>query len=303
MRRWFGPVVVLLLVAGGFVALVRSGRDGASSPKEEGAATATAPTRATSGAAADSVAAAKVAGPVARATGDGVSSTGAVPRVDTKVVKRASIELRVPGRSLDRRFASVSGLADLLGGYVSSTDRAGAVATVSLRVPAAQFGTALTRLAAFGKVTARSERGEDVTAQFVDLDARVRNLAAQETVLQNLMDRASSVPDTIAVQQQLSDTRGQIEQLSGQRNLLADQASFATIAVTLHGGAVAAAPAPERGSLAQAGHDAVGVSVAILAGAIVVLGAVVPIGVLVAVGVLIWTVVRRRRRATLRPTG
>ncbi len=244
-----------------------------------------------------------MAGPVARATGDGVSSTGAVPRVDTKVVKRASIELRVPGRSLDRRFASVSGLADLLGGYVSSTDRAGAVATVSLRVPAAQFGTALTRLAAFGKVTARSERGEDVTAQFVDLDARVRNLAAQETVLQNLMDRASSVPDTIAVQQQLSDTRGQIEQLSGQRNLLADQASFATIAVTLHGGAVAVAPAPERGSLAQAGHDAVGVSVAILAGAIVVLGAVVPIGVLVAVGVLIWTAVRRRRRATLRPTG
>ena len=297
MRRWFGLAVVALLVAGGFVALVRSGRDGASGRKDGGAQTAE------TGAATDSVAGAKAGAPVANATGGGVNDTGAVPRADAKVVKRATIELRVPGRTLERRFASVSGLADLLGGYVASTDRSGAVATVSLRVPAAQFGTAMTRLAALGKVTARSERGDDVTAQFVDLDARIRNLAAQEAVLQDLMNRASSVPDTIAVQQQLSEVRGQIEQLTGQRNLLDDQASFATIAVTLHGAGVAAAPASDRGSLAQAWHDAVGVSVAILAGSIVVLGAVVPIGALVAIGLLIWTVVRRRRGPALHPAG
>ncbi len=142
-----------------------------------------------------------------------------------------------------------------------------------------------------------------MTAQFVDLDARIRNLAAQEAVLQDLMDRAGSVPDSIAIEQQLSETRGQIEQLTGQRNLLDDQASFAAISVSLHRAGAAAAPAPDRGSLARAWHDAIGVSVAIVAGSIVVLGAVVPIAALVAVGFLTWTIVRRRRRPALHPAG
>ena len=234
-------------------------------------------------------------------TAGATSPTGAVPSVDAKVVKRATIDLRVSGRALERRFASVSNLAELLGGFVQSSDRSGDVATITLRVPAAQFGPAVTRLVALGHVTARSERGDDVTSQFVDLDARIRNLTAQEAVLQDLMGRASTVADTIAVQQQLSDTRGQIEQLTGQRNLLDGEASFATVTVTLRGSAAAARPEPDRSSLARAWHDALGVTVAILAGSIVVLGAVVPLGLLGAVGFLTWILVRRRRPGALRP--
>ena len=135
-----------------------------------------------------------------------------------------------------------------------------------------------------------------MTAQFVDLEARIRNLTAQEGVLQDLMSQARSIPDTLAVQQQLSGVREQIEQLTGQRNLLDDQTAFATIAVTFHSNAVAA-PAETSSTLARAWRDAVGVTVGILAGSLVVLGAVVPLVMIGLVGVGAWMLIRRRRTA------
>ena len=128
-------------------------------------------------------------------------------------------------------------------------------------------------------------------------DRGQRNLAAQEGVLQDLMRQAKNIPDTITVQQQLSAIREQIEQLTGQRNLLDNQASYATIALTLHAAGAAPPPASatNRNSIAQAWHDAVGVAVAIVGGTIVVLGAVIPLAILALLVALGWTVVRRRR--------
>lgn len=293
MRRWFGAMLVVVLVGGGIVAAVRSGgrQDGATS--SGGGAHADASTWSSSSPTGPVPATVERTLAAESSTNDAAS--GAVPGVGSRVVKHATVELRVKRAALDRRFASAESVAAFLGGFVQSSERSGQVATITMRIPSAQFGDAISQIAKLGRVTARSERGDDVTGQFVDLEARIRNLTAQEGVLQSLMSDARTIPDTLAVQQQLSGVREQIEQLTGQRNLLDDQSSFATIAATFHTRAAVVAPAESRSTVAEAWHDAIGVTVAIFAGSIVVLGAVIPLGLIALVGVGAWALIRRRR--------
>ena len=314
MRRWIGISIVMLLGAGAIVALVSSG--GRSDGESQGVKSA-----ATSGAgsadsfrseAAPGSTGADVVGsgpnkfdastPSSTVPGSDVKSAptpvgAAVPKLDSHVVKHATLDLAVRRGQLQTKFASANGIAAFLGGFVEASEESHGLATVTLRVPSDQFEAALKQLSGLGQVTSRGERGDDVTAQFTDIDARLRNLGAQEGVLQDLMRQAKNIPDTITVQQQLSDVRQQIEELTGQRNVLDHQATYSTIALTMHATGTVPAPASanDRGTIAQAWHDAIGVTVAIFAGTIVVLGAVVPIGLLALVGFAGWSLMRRRR--------
>src|SRR5207247_73958 len=91
----------------------------------------------------------------------------------------------------------------------------------TVRVPAASFDNARRDLRALGKVETESIRGEDVTGQLVDFDARIRSLQAQEDALRTLMGRANQVGEILQIQNQLFDVRQQIEQLQAQRGQLA----------------------------------------------------------------------------------
>ena len=60
--------------------------------------------------------------------------------LNARVVKHATLELRVKRGAVDRRFASAERLATFLGGFVQSSDRSGDVATVTMRIPSGRFG-------------------------------------------------------------------------------------------------------------------------------------------------------------------
>ena len=125
-----------------------------------------------------------------------------------------------------------------LGGYVASssaTDKAGqAFASITFRFPAARWTEALNGLKALagpGNVIAENTQSEDVTAQVVDLDARLTNLRTTETALQLIMDRATTITDVLKVQAELTKVRDEIERLVAQRDHLANQAALATLEV------------------------------------------------------------------------
>lgn len=220
-----------------------------------------------------------------------------VPGLPTRVVKTATLSLDVRRGRLDDAYASVLGTVEGSGGFVAGSSRSKGRAQLTLRIPATRFETTVASLRGIGKVTDESVSGEDVTAQYVDLESRLRNLRAQEAVLLDLMRRAETVQDSIAVQQQLSGVTAQVEQLEGQRRLLDDQSGFGTLTVGL---AVAGAPsgaAAQPSTLAQAWEDATGVALDVVGGVIVVLGALVPLAVLGALlGLPVWLLLRGRRK-------
>ena len=68
-----------------------------------------------------------------------------------------------------------------------------------------------------------------MTGQVVDLEARIKNLQASEIALQGIAERATKISDVLEVQAQLTDVRGQIEQLTAQLKDLNDRAGYATL--------------------------------------------------------------------------
>jgi hypothetical protein len=234
---------------------------------------------------------------------EGVATTPATglgglptPELRAHVVKRATLELEVGRRKGRTTVHQMIDAVGLVGGFVESTEQDGGRARLTVRVPAQQFDATLDRMLALGRERGLHVQGQDVSGAVTDLDARLRNLRAQEVVLLDLMRKAANISDSIAVQQQLSQNQEQIEQLDGQRRALADQTTFATIAVSItpHGAPAAATDSPA--SLASAWSDAVDALLAVTGGVLIVLGALLPILLIGGAGVLVWRVVGRRQR-------
>lgn len=115
-----------------------------------------------------------------------------------------------------------------LGGYLSEhTDRARLV----LRVPAAQFDKLVARIETLGEVSHRFVRALDVTAEFRDLEMRLRNAEAVRDRLLRLLDKAPDVPQSLKVEQELDRLSERIEQMKGQLKLLSDRMAFSTITI------------------------------------------------------------------------
>ena len=224
---------------------------------------------------------------------------GVVPPAEDRVIRRAELSLEVRRGTFARAFDEASRVAARYGGFVagsssaSSEDRLSS-GSLTLRVPAAHFDAARADLSGLGRVERQQLSGEDVGGQLVDLGARLASLRAQEDALRTLMGRATTVGQTLEVQNQLFAVRQQIEVLAGQQAQLQDAVQLATITVALaEPGVAATRPEPEPEGLARAVERALDGAEAVLAGTIVVIGYAVP---LVALALLAWTVVRLATR-------
>jgi hypothetical protein len=167
-------------------------------------------------------------------SGSGRGIVLAVPRDDVLVIKHGTISLRVPDISSAVQ-ASTERVA-ALGGYASGSKRSGTgedlQATGTFRIPSAQWDAALNALRSIGEVLDEETATDDVTTQVVDLGARIRNLQVTEQALQQIMDRATGIKDVLTVQDQLTTTRGEIEQLTSEKAHLEEQAAWSTITAT-----------------------------------------------------------------------
>ncbi|MGH9182927.1 MAG: DUF4349 domain-containing protein [Acidimicrobiales bacterium] len=156
---------------------------------------------------------------------------------DARVVKTGSIELEVDGGRFGATVDRITGLATGMGGFVAETgtQESGEApsGTVTVRVPAERFEELLTQVRRLGDVRSATSQGRDVTAEFTDLDARLRALDATRSQLLTVLGDAEDITDILAVQDRINTVQVEIEQLSGQKRLLEDQTSFATLSITL----------------------------------------------------------------------
>jgi hypothetical protein len=220
-----------------------------------------------------------------------------IPLGDTaRVVRTAQVTLQLPPDSFDERFASAQDVAEEHGGFVQTSTGHERSGSLVMRVPSRGFAAAMRDLRALGDVEVQTVEGQDVTADYVDLQARLKIAKARREVLLGLMAEAASIEQTIRVQNALDDTQLRIEELQGSMRLLEDRTSFATIRVELHEEGVEAQAEIENPSVATAWDRAVAGFVGVVAGVIVGLGYLLPI---LAIAAVVWFAVRsvRRRRA------
>ena len=217
----------------------------------------------------------------------------------SKIVRNGSIALTIPDGSFNDRFARVIAIARAGGGFVLSSQTQGVSSgSLTLRVPSAAFDQTLVRLRALGVPTSSTVTGKDVTAQYVDYQAHLKILESRRSVLLQLMSRATTIGETITVENELNDVQLQIDQIEGQLRFLDDQVAQATIDVQLlEQNARSAVVAPgdiQNPSLGRALQRAVQGFLAVLATVVVGLGYLVPVAVLAGIVLLIVMLVRRR---------
>lgn len=179
--------------------------------------------------------AAASAAPAEAPGGGKLTSDGSVAAPsDLLVVKTGTLALQVKG--IDAALAAATAKITGLGGYVSGSQRSGdgdsAVASVTYRIPAGRWDDALAGLRGLAdKVVSEQTQTDEVTGQVIDLGARIANLKATERALQAIMDRAIKISDVLEVQGQLTQVRGEIEQLTTQKTHLEEQAAYGTLGV------------------------------------------------------------------------
>ena len=170
-------------------------------------------------------------------------ASAAPQSVDTGVVERQIIRTGTLSVVVAELAAAVTQVEDIVAGisgaFVAASniqqDDPRQVSTITVRVPVETFDATLAALRNVGaEVIDEDIRSQDVTAQYTDLTARLRNATAAEQQLLDILTRAQSVQDTIEVQRELTQVRERIEVLQGQLNVLTNQTSLATIVLRLH---------------------------------------------------------------------
>jgi hypothetical protein len=216
-RRW--PIVVTVLLVGALAAC-----SSAATPAPQLAVVTAA------------VAAAPTSAPAATAAPALGGRADLLPAARQMIIKNADIELLVSdsGQALSR----VTQLAADDGGYILSTQTSyeGDLehASLQMAVPAAQFEMALNQLRGLSiKVLKESTTGQDVSAEYTDLQSRLNNLEATAARVRTFLDASKTVDDSLHVNSQLSDLEGQIEQIKGQMKYYEGRAAFSTVTVTL----------------------------------------------------------------------
>jgi len=105
--------------------------------------------------------------------------------------------------------------------------------TLQIRVPASQFESTMLGLDALGKILEKQVSTEDVTEQFVDTEARARNLKRTEERLLEHLERTGKLEDVVKVERELTRIREEIERLEGRLRYLSHRTAFSTLTITL----------------------------------------------------------------------
>lgn len=200
----------------------------------------------------------------------------------------------------DTRF-DVQKVADRYRGQVTDsetrTDDDGEVrdARLVLRVPSADFTEAMDELEKVADLEASTSTSEDVTTQVVDTEVRIRVQRASIARIEELLQRAGSIRDVVAVEQQLTQRQERLNSLLRQQAYLEDQTSMSTITVHVErtDEATTEPAVEEAGFLAglRAGWDGL---TTVLVGLATVTGALLPFAALaLLLGVPGWVLVRR----------
>jgi hypothetical protein len=230
--------------------------------------------------------------------------TQTLPAISAQVIRQAQLSISVGSGTFDQKLASVRSLVELEQGFISGTDAQANPATndqirtgvITFMVPATRFDDTIDQLSKLGTVQNEHIGGQDVSGQYVDLNARLANAQAQRTAMLALLAQAHNISDIITVQNQIGQITGEIEQLKGQIKYLDTNTAYSSITVSMtEAGAPVRAATSDSWGFATALSDAAHNFVTTINYVVTGVGAIGPLLVLLGLAYLLW----RRRGSPL----
>ena len=221
-----------------------------------------------------------------------VAAAGGSPDLaaDQKIIRTSQIRLEV--QNVTATLDPLKAIATSRGGYLGSLsvnthygDRLYAV--VTMRVPAREFESAIAEIKTLGSLTSESLSADDVTEEYVDLQARRSALASQLAAYNRIMEKAGNVSEILEVQVQIERVQVEIDRIDGRLKYLDSRVDYATITVTLE------EPEPvgggERFSIISVINEGIAGFLAVAAGLVILLISIIP---LVIIGLVVFLLYR-----------
>lgn len=224
-------------------------------------------------------------------SGEGANLVGVAER---KVISTAILTIEVV--SAQATINDITNITLNSGGFILSSSINDISSSrkngfITARVPQDKFYPAIEKIESLGTRKQRQVSGQDVTEEFIDLEARLGNLKKQEARLSDILKMAATVKDIIEVEHELERVRGEIERLTGRLNYLNQSVEMSTITVNV------IEPAPitgEEWGISAALGDAVRGFIESIKGLIIFTGFIIPI--LIYAGIIIMVVLGVKRK-------
>jgi Domain of unknown function (DUF4349) len=146
-------------------------------------------------------------------------------------------ELSLTTNQFDKARTALEEILKRHSGYlgqlnVNAPAGAGRTLDATLRIPADQRDIAIAEIKKLGRVDSESQTGEEVTAQYVDLEARLTNARnTEERLTEVLRQRTGKLADVLAVEEAIARVRGEIEQMGAEKKSLSKRVEFLTLVV------------------------------------------------------------------------
>ncbi|MBA3692784.1 MAG: DUF4349 domain-containing protein [Acidobacteria bacterium] len=160
--------------------------------------------------------------------------------VERKIIRNADLQLEA--NAPEEAQQKITQIAESKGGFVVESTQSSSdvkattrdTVTMTVRVPSAKFDEALSEIRqTASRVIVESVKGQDVTEEFIDIEARLKTQKALEAQFLEIMKRSNSVEDALNVQTEIAQVRGEIEKIEGRKRFLESQASLSTVKIKL----------------------------------------------------------------------
>ncbi len=219
--------------------------------------------------------------------------------VDRKTITTVDMTIKVNDAAAG--VDEVSKMAVDSGGYVSSSSvydsyygsDTGKEGYVTVRVPESEYSSFLASVEDLGEVSFKSVNAQDVTEEYIDLNARLDNLQRQETRLQEILNMTVTVEEVLSVEKELGRVRGDIKSLTGRLNYLEDRIEFSTINIRV----TEPRPISRSWGIREAVSESVNGFISMVNALIVLVGYVLPLLIIVAFFGGAFILLRRRLRS------
>lgn len=160
---------------------------------------------------------------------------------EEKIIK--TVELSIQTKEYEAYISALTASVSSLGGYVeNSTNHMGSYyssnsnrsSTYVVRIPADKLDDFLAGAEEKGKITQKTEKQENVTLEYVDLESRINAYKTERTTLTGLLEKAESLEDVLSIQERLSEVNYQIETYTAQMRVLENRIGYSTVTLDIN---------------------------------------------------------------------
>jgi len=165
-------------------------------------------------------------------------NSSTLPQLQLMVIKTALMEMDTEKGGYARIREDALAIASAAGGYVegesaSRDDEGLTYATLTLRIPSEKFDEVVSDVADLGEVVSTQVSTNDVSAEYVDMESRLRHLQAEEAFYLSLIAKAQTVQEMITIQEHLDAIQLEKEQVQGRMNFLDQQVGYSTLTLSV----------------------------------------------------------------------